>query len=85
MLEKVMYSRLSQHLFVNKIIASEQFGFRKNSSTETAIYTLKNILKALDERSQIGIFCELAKAFDHLNNDILFDQAIVLWYGDAMV
>jgi hypothetical protein len=65
-LEKVVYNRLSQHLYVNKIITPEKFGFRKNSNTETAIYTLtNNILKTLDERNHIlGIFCDLSKAFD---------------------
>jgi hypothetical protein len=48
-LEKLVYNRLSQHLYVNKIITSKQFGFQKNSNTETAIYMLNNILKTSDK------------------------------------
>jgi hypothetical protein len=44
--EQVMYRRLRQHLNVNKVITPEQFGFKKNCNTETAIYSLtNNILK----------------------------------------
>jgi hypothetical protein len=41
-----MYSRVSQHLSINYILATEQYGFRKDRSTEHAAYTLTNgILK----------------------------------------
>ena len=33
-LEKVIYARLYQHIDQNNILATEQFGFRNNSSTE---------------------------------------------------
>ena len=33
-LEKVIYTRLYQHINQNNILATEQFGFRNNSSTE---------------------------------------------------
>jgi hypothetical protein len=35
-IEKVMYCRFSQHLQVNNILVHEQFGFRKNCSTNHA-------------------------------------------------
>ena len=51
-LERVMYNRLKQHIYTNNIITSEQFGFRENRNTETAIYTLTNyILQTLKKRS----------------------------------
>jgi len=40
--EKVLYKILYHHLILNSILVKEQFGFRCNSSSETAIYTLIN-------------------------------------------
>jgi len=47
--EKVIYKRLCYHLTSNNILVKEQFDFRCNNSTETAIYTLiNNILSSLN-------------------------------------
>ena len=40
-LEKIMHSRLYQHLQTNNILTTEQYGFRKGLSTEQATYSLK--------------------------------------------
>jgi hypothetical protein len=51
----------------------EQHGFRRKGSTETAIFDLANILQALNDSKQVhGIFCDLTKAFDSVNQEILF-------------
>ena len=72
-LENIMYSRLRQHLTVNKVLTPEQFGIRKNSNTYRAIYTITiNILTTLNEHSQtVGIFCDTTKAFDSVNHIII--------------
>ena len=42
-----MYCRLNQHVRVSNILATEQYGFRKDQSTEQAAYALINgILQA---------------------------------------
>jgi hypothetical protein len=53
-LENVIFNRLHTHVSDN-ILAAEQYRFRKNYSTETAIFNLlNNILQALNEKKKIG-------------------------------
>jgi hypothetical protein len=49
-----MFNRLTQHLKVNKILTSEQFGFRKDRTIENAVFMLtNNILVALNKRRHV--------------------------------
>jgi uncharacterized protein YutD len=76
-----MYSRLNQHLSINNIPGTEQYGFRKDRSTEHAAYSLINgILQAWKNKLLVvGIFCELTKAFDYVNHDMLIEK--LKYYG----
>jgi hypothetical protein len=75
-LEKVMYNRILRHLNINSILVGDQFGFRKNLSTKKATYELTNvILSALNNKLNVaGICCDLVKAFDCVNHDILLSK-----------
>jgi hypothetical protein len=66
-------SRLVNYLEENKIIPDNQFGFRRGRSTEDAVLKVVNtIAKALDINKQcIGVFVDLAKAFDTVSIPIL--------------
>jgi hypothetical protein len=64
------------HVTSNNILAAEKYGFRKNSSIETAAYNVtNNILEALNSNKWVGgIFCDLTKAFDYGNHNILLSK-----------
>jgi hypothetical protein len=55
---------------------NNQYGFKPNSSTEKASFKLvEEILGAMNNKQFVGgIFCDLHKAFDHVNRDILIKK-----------
>jgi hypothetical protein len=71
--ERVICWRLYQPINQNNILINEQYGFRINSSTLKASYTLINniLLEINNELTYGGIFCDLEKAFGCVNHDML--------------
>jgi hypothetical protein len=74
--DKVMHSRLSHYYQTNNILVPEQFGFMKGMSIENAAFKLiDSILKSINEKMHGGrIFCDLVKAFDNENHEILLTK-----------
>ena len=75
-IEKIVYKRLFRFISLHNILSPSQYGFQENLSTQLAILELQNkIVKAMnDNKSCIGLFIDLAKAFDTLNHSILLEK-----------
>jgi hypothetical protein len=72
-LEKVVCNRLCSFLETNNILSGAQFGFRPGHSTvHPMVHFVNHVSKALNNKEHsIAIFCDLRKAFDSCDHDIL--------------
>ncbi len=72
-LEKILNNTLTKFIKANKILSDEQYGFRDNHCTASALVDLaETISNSLDKGKQgVGVSIDLKKAFDTVNHEIL--------------
>lgn len=70
-LERVIYSHISSIK-----IEDGQFGFRQHVSTDTAIFSFKEIVKYYNEcdTTVYAYFLDLSRAFDTINQELLWEK-----------
>ena len=70
-----------KYLLENKLLSSQQYGFRANHSTELAAFNLIDRLTYdLDNgKISVNIYIDLAKAFDTLQHETLLNK--LTYYG----
>ena len=75
-LEKIVANRLCNYLETNNLLSTSQFGFRPGHSTVHPMTLFANhVSKALNEKEHtIAVFCDLRKAFDSCNHQILLSK-----------
>lgn len=79
-LERIINSRLVKYLEMGNFLSDNQFGFRAKLSTADAVHGLTDhVVQELDKGNQtIGIFLDLAKAFDTVSIPILLHKLEIL-------
>src|SRR6218665_2541145 len=76
LMEKAIANGLTAYVEKLKLMSPMQFGFRKQHSTEMALIKIQDMItNAIDRKKySLGIFIDLAKAFDTVDHTILIKK-----------
>ena len=71
--ERLIYNKIFDFLVRYQILFKSQYGFQRGrNTTQATLDFLKTVEKAIEnEEFAIGIFCDLSKAFDTLDHEVL--------------
>ena len=74
--EKIMLTRLTDHLKKNKILYSSQYGFRSSHSCDHTILEAQNTITNALERKKVAalLLLDFSKAFDMVDHSILLQK-----------
>ena len=74
--ETVLQEQLTEYFTTNNLFAPQQYGFRKNSSTElAALELIDRLLNQMNNHKiPTNFYIDLSKAFDSLQHDILLEK-----------
>ena len=75
-IERLIYNKVFEFLVRYQILFESQYGFRKGRNTAHAILDFVKTIEDAIESGQyaIGVFCDLSKAFDTLNHEVLLEK-----------
>ena len=79
--ETVIFDQLTEYFTNNNLFSSQQYGFRKNASTELAALELidRLLTQLKDFKIPVNFYMDLSKAFHSLSQDILLNK--LTYYG----
>ena len=81
-MERVIKSRLIDHLTSHNLINLHQFAYCKHHSTETAVlYICDHLINAIGSQKVLCLcLLDLSAAFDTIHHNILITHLFLVWY-----